>query len=533
MSATLAALIAWSSRWTYVMFGALVLAIILGTWAGAVAARKGRSMQGWFLIGFFIPIIGLIVASNLSLTPQTEARVEAFWTEGTTSAPKGQPPSFADLAEEFSPAVVNVSTAKVIKEGQAQSPFGDENSPFREFFGDEFFKRFFGERPQRPFKQNSLGSGFIINAEGYIVTNNHVVAEADEIVVTLKEGDEYPAEIVGRDEKTDLALIKIEPKNGLPVCRLGDSDKTRVGDWVLAVGNPFGLGHTVTAGIISAKGRELGAGPYDDFIQTDAAINPGNSGGPLFDTAGNVVGINNIIITRSGGSQGVGFAIPVNLVKAIITQLKEKGSVTRAWLGVLIQQITPDMQEALNHSTRAGALVADVVENGPAAKAGIKRGDIIIRFNGDKVESQSALPTMVAFLPVGTEVNVVVIRDGKEKTLKVTLEEMTDEAVAAGPGVEPEEMKEGLGLTVQGITPEIAEKMELDSTKGVLISGIEPASPAAEAGLRQGDVILEVDRKIVEDVSSLSKILEDTKDKKSVLFLVNRGGRTLFIAVKR
>ena len=485
------------------------------------------------LVAVSFLVIGLIVASNFSLTPDTEARTEALWTDGTIKAPAGQPGSFADLAEELSPAVVNISTATVVKEGEAQQPFSGEDSPFREFFGDEFFKRFFGDRPHRPFKKRSLGSGFIINSEGYIITNNHVVAEADEVVVILEEGDEYPAEVLGADEKTDIALIKIEPKNGLPACRLGDSDKARVGDWVLAIGNPFGLGHTVTAGIISAKGRELGAGAYDDFIQTDAAINMGNSGGPLFDTGGNVVGINSAIFSRSGGNVGIGFAIPINLAKAIVSQLEEKGSVTRAWLGVLIQQITPEIQESLELKAREGALVADVVTGGPADKAGIQRGDVIVRFNGQGVESQHELPTMVAYLPVGTEVNVVVLRDGKEKTFKVTLEEMTDEAVASGPAEEDEEMKEELGFTVQNLNPELAKQLNLDSADGALIASVEPGSPAAEAGLRRGDVILEVDRKKIEDVNVLSQVLEKANDKKSVLFLVNRGGRTIFIAVKR
>ena len=478
-------------------------------------------------------VIGLIVASNFSLTPDIEARSEALWTEGTGKAPAGQPGSFADLAEELSPAVVNISTATVLKEGENQHSFGDEESPFREFFGDEFFKRFFGDRPQRPFKKRSLGSGFIINSEGYIITNNHVVAEADEVVVILEEGDEYPAEVVGSDEKTDIALIKIEPKNGLPTCRLGDSDKSRVGDWVLAIGNPFGLGHTVTAGIISAKGRELGAGAYDDFIQTDAAINPGNSGGPLFDTAGNVVGINSAIYSRSGGNQGIGFAIPINLVKAIVSQLEEKGAVTRAWLGVLIQQITPEIQESLELTGREGALVADVVKGGPADKAGIQRGDVIVRFDGQQVESQHELPTMVAYLPVGTEVKVIVLREGKEKTFKVMLEEMTDEAVATGPAKKEEEMKGELGFTAQNLTPELADQLNLESANGVIIASIEPGSSAADAGLRRGDVILEVDRKKIGDLKVLSEVLEEAKDKKSVLFLVNRAGRTLFIAVKK
>jgi len=478
-------------------------------------------------------VIGLIVASNLSLTAPSQATTEALWTDGSGKAPAGRPGSFADLAEKFSPAVVNISTATVVKEGEAQHPFGGEDSPFRDFFGDEFFKRFFGDGPQRPFKKRSLGSGFIINSEGYIITNNHVVAEADEVVVILAEGDEYPAEVLGTDEKTDIALIRIKPKNGLPTCSLGDSDKTRVGDWVLAIGNPFGLGHTVTAGIISAKGRDIGAGAYDDFIQTDAAINPGNSGGPLFDTAGNVVGINSAIYSRSGGNQGIGFAIPINLVKAIVTQLEEKGTVTRAWLGVLIQQITPEIQGSLGLKDREGALVADVVKGGPAEKAGIARGDVIVRFNGQKVESQHELPTMVAFLPVNTKVKVVVLREGKEKTIEVVLEEMTDETAVAGIPGQDKETKEELGFTTQNLTPELVDQLKLDSAEGVLIASVEPGSPAADAGLRRGDVVLEVDRKKVEDVKALSRVLENAKDRESVLFLVSRGGRTIFIAVKK
>ena len=480
-------------------------------------------------------VIGLVVASQLSLTPSTEAKQGTLWEESKAKTSPGQPPSFADLAERLSPAVVNVSTATVIKgsDQAMQSPFGDEN-PFRDFFGDEFFKRFFrGPRGGKPFKKRSLGSGFIINGDGFIITNHHVVAEADEIVVILEGGDEYPAKVIGTDEKTDIALIKIEPKNGLPTCNLGDSDKARVGDWVLAIGNPFGLGHTVTAGIISAKGRELGMGAYDDFIQTDAAINPGNSGGPLFDTAGNVIGLNSVIYTRSGGNQGIGFAIPINLAKSIITQLNDSGSVTRAWLGVLIQQITPELQEGFDLQTREGALVADVVKDGPAHKAGIRRGDVIIRFNGREVESQHELPTMVAYLPVGNEVDVVVLRQGKEMTFSVTLEEMAEEGVMAKTGEPSEEVQGDLGITVQDITPEMAEKLNLKDTEGVIISDVESGSPAGEAGLRRGDVILEVGRKKVKDMASLSEIIEKDKDRKSLLFLVNRGGRTIFIAVSK
>ncbi len=313
------------------------------------------------LIAVSFLVIGIILASSLSLTPGTQAEEQSLWTEGDQGRKSGRPESFADLARELSPAVVNISTTTVVKGRQGGAGPG---SPF----DDEFFRRFFPS-PQRPQKRSSLGSGFIINKDGFIVTNNHVVDGADEIVVILKGGDEYPAKVIGKDTKTDLALIKIEPKNGLPVIRLGDSDQIQVGDWVLAIGNPFGLGHTVTAGIVSAKGRELGAGPYDDFIQTDAAINPGNSGGPLFDMAGNVIGINTAIITRSGGSQGVGFAIPVDLAKLIVSQLNESGRVTRVWLGVMIQQITPEIRDSLGLKSRRGALVADVVKGGPAEKA--------------------------------------------------------------------------------------------------------------------------------------------------------------------
>ncbi len=485
------------------------------------------------LVAVTFLVIGLVIASQLSFTPPTEAGQKSLWKDGSSESSTSRPGSFADLAEELSPAVVNISTATVVKERSSdlgrQNPFGDR-SPFRDFFGDEFFRRFF-DGPKQPRTQRSLGSGFIINEEGYIITNNHVVDGADEIVVILKGGDEYPAKVIGKDKKTDLALIKIEPKNGLPITKLGDSDKSRVGDWVLAIGNPFGLGHTVTAGIISAKGRELGAGPYDDFIQTDTAINPGSSGGPLFDMAGNVIGINSAIYTRSGGYQGVGFSIPINLAKNIITQLKGEGTVTRAWLGVLIQRITPELQESLDLKTRRGALVADVVENGPAAKVGIKRGDVVISFNSQDVDSQHELPTMVAYLPVGKEVEVVVIRGGKKKTFKVVLEQMEDEPVIAGKSLE--EHQEGLGLTVQDVTEQIAEQFNLKGTLGVLVSGVDPNGLAAEAGIRRGDVILEVNRSSVKDVKSMTEIFKRDKDKKSVLFLINRSGRTIFVALSK
>ena len=485
-------------------------------------AKSFRGITVALIAGSFL-MIGMIIASQFSLTPATEAKTPSFWTDGDAGDSSGSPGSFADLSQELSPAVVNISTTTVV--GNRQGSPGP-NRPF----GDEFPRRFF-PGPQRPQKKNSLGSGFIINEEGYIVTNNHVVDGADEIVVILKEGDEYPAKIIGKDSKTDIALIKIEPKNGLPVIRLGNSEGTRVGDWVLAIGNPFGLGHTVTAGIVSAKGRELGAGPHDDFIQTDAAINPGNSGGPLLDMAGNVIGINTAIFSRNGGNQGVGFAIPVNLAKSIVAQLKESGRVTRAWLGVLIQHITPELQDSLELETRKGALVADVVKGGPASKSGLLRGDVIVRFNGDEVSSQSELPTMVAFLPVGQKVEVVVLRNGKEMTIEVTLEEMKEEDVVAEGS--SREVQDELGLTVQNLTPEIAEQLGLSNTGGVVVSDVDQNGAAAQSGIRRGDVILEVNRIKITDFETLNRVLEEGKDSKSNLFLVSRGGRTIFVAVSK
>lgn len=486
------------------------------------------------LVAVVFLVMGLILASQLSLTPSTQAGRSDFWTDGTTRPSGDRPGSFADMAAQQGPAVVNISTAKIIKSNgsQMQGPSG-QNNPFRDFFGDEFFKRFFQGPKGQQFKKRALGSGFVITKDGYIITNDHVVDGADEIVVILAEGDEYPAKIIGKDKKTDIALIKIEPKKDLAICRLGNSDAMRVGDWVVAIGNPFGLGHTVTAGIISAKGRELGAGPYDDFIQTDAAINPGNSGGPLFDTAGNVIGINSAIYTRSGGNQGIGFAIPINLAKSIVSQLKDNGQVTRAWLGVLIQHISPEIQKGLDLKSRKGALVADVVKNGPADKAGIERGDVIVRFDGQAVESQHELPTMVAYLPVGRKVEVIALRQGKKMTFNVKLEEMKPEGKNIVTGKSDESIQTDLGLTVQNVTSDIAGELGLKETKGVVITAVESGSMAQDAGLRRGDVILEFNRKQVENVEALNSLIAKAKDKNSALFLINRAGRTIFIALKK
>lgn len=329
------------------------------------------------------------------------------------------PLSFASLAKELNPAVVNINTTQLI-EG-----FGGFPSPFRE--GDpfeEFFKRFFGDIFPPEYKQRSLGSGFIISRDGYIVTNNHVVENAQEIKITLMDGKRFDGKIIGRDSKTDLALIKINPKEDLPAAKFGDSEKLEVGDWVMAIGNPFGLGHTVTAGIVSAKGRIIGAGPYDDFIQTDASINPGNSGGPLFNLSGEVVGVNTAIL---GGAQGIGFATPINLAKEVISQLKEKGGVIRGWIGVSAQRLTPEIARSFNLKETNGALISEVAPQGPADRAGLMRGDIILEFDGKEVKQVEDLPRIVAATPVGKTVKVKVLRDGEIKTFSIAIERSPEE----------------------------------------------------------------------------------------------------------
>jgi len=450
----------------------------------------------------------------------------AFLAVTATAAPV--PESFAELAENLKPSVVNISTTTVTKGGKmfhdVPSPFGRKNDRFKDFFGDEFFDRFFGDRPPREFKSQSLGSGFILDKEGYIITNNHVVENADEITVRLSDEHEFAAEIVGTDPKTDLALIKINPEDDIlhPV-KLGESTEVRVGDWVMAIGNPFGYGHTVTAGIVSAKERVIGAGPYDNFLQTDAAINPGNSGGPLFDMNGRVVGINTAIVA---GGTGIGFAIPVNMAKEIVTQLKDKGKVTRGWLGVMIQEVTSDLARNFNLDEAAGALVSDVVEDGPADDAGIERGDIIIEFDGEKVGKMNQLPRLVAERMPGEKVKLVVLRKGDKETVTVKLGELKDDLLAGKARVE-----EDLGLTVQEITPELSKHLNLDVNEGLVVSGVDPGGAAAAAGMRRGDIIVEVNQEEVRDMDAYRDALKESKGKESVLYLVKRGQGTLYVAV--
>jgi serine protease Do len=475
------------------------------------------------IVGLFSLTTGLLVASSLP----TQSGLQA--SERPVSKPVPmvgeRPESFAQLVKSIKPAVVNISTTRVIKRRFPGMP-GHEFDPFREFFGDEFFRRFFGDIPQREMKRQSLGSGFIISKDGYILTNTHVIENATEIKVSLSDEKVYEAEVAGRDPKTDIALIKIKANGDLPTATLGDSDQLEVGDWVIAIGNPFGLDQTVTAGIVSAKGRMVGAGPYDSFIQTDASINPGNSGGPLFNTKGEVVGINTMIFSPSGGNIGIGFAIPINMAKELLPQLKEKGKVTRGWLGVMIQHVTPELAESFGLAKEKGALVGDVVKDSPAEAAGIKRGDIILKYNGKDVDRMNDLSRMVAATPVGKEVELLLLREGKEMALRVRIGEMKEEAEAL-----TEKGEKDLGMNVQEITPEIAKYFSLEDTPGVIVTNVEPDSAAADAGITKGDVIKEANRIPVKNLSDYREALKKMKGK-TALFLIKRGDSTLFVTIR-
>ena len=436
------------------------------------------------------------------------------------------PSSFADLADQLSPTVVNVKVTKVMQTGfQGPQMHG---SPFGDQYGD-FFNRFSEQMPQTPRTQPSqgAGSGVIISEDGYTLSNNHVVEGAKEVLVTLANKKEYPAEVVGLDPKTDLAVLKIKAQEDLPKAALGNSENLKVGDWVVAIGNPFGLNHTVTSGIVSAKGRVIGAGPYDDFIQTDASINPGNSGGPLFNMKGEVIGINTAIIPQG---QGIGFAIPVNTAKPLIPQLVEHGEITRGYLGVNIQTITTDLAKALEVEEQSGALVSDVSADSPAEKAGIERGDIIIDFDGHKIKGSRDLPAKVAATPVGEKVELTVLRDGKEKQLTVSVGELADDNSLLGKADGASKGKWGLQL--HDLDEKMAEQLRVDAQEGVAIVGVEPGSAAAEAGLRKGDVIVEVNRQAVDSVGEVKKQIRDAEDKDKLLLLVQRDKGKIYVPLE-
>jgi len=454
---------------------------------------------------------------------------------------RGAPDSFADLAEALSPAVVNISTTQSVEGGglgqfEFQLPPG---SPFEEFF-KEFFERNRPDRPNRPRRLTSLGSGFVVDPSGLVVTNMHVIAEADEIRVTLTDGTELPATVLGKDPKTDLALLKVEPPKPLPAAKWGDSDSIRVGDWALAIGNPFGLGGTVTAGIISARGRDINSGPYDDFIQTDASINRGNSGGPLFNLNGEVIGINTAIFSPTGGSIGIGFAIPSRIARNVIDQLREYGRTRRGWLGVRIQTVTEEIAESLGLSSSKGALVAGVSDDGPAQAGGIQQGDVILKFDNKPVDEMRELPRIVAETQIGRTVNVVLWRKNKEVEAKVTIGELelAEEQLAAKDPQLPQSATgkaETLGMTLHALTPDLRRKFELrEEAAGVVVTEVNTDSAAAEKGIRAGDLIVEVAQEVVElpqDVIEKVNRVKQSK-RKSVLLLLERGGDLRFVAVR-
>ena len=442
------------------------------------------------------------------------------------------PGSFADLAERLSPAVVNISTSQTVERPEMPNlPDG----PFEDLFRD-FFER---GQPRGPREVQSLGSGFVISADGYVVTNNHVIREADAVTVNFIDGSSLEAEIVGTDPKTDLALLKIEPEEPLPFVKFGDSDAARVGDWVLAIGNPFGLGGSVSAGIISARNRNINAGPYDDFIQTDAAINRGNSGGPLFDLAGNVIGVNTAIISPTGGSIGIGFAVPAALAKPVVDQLRQFGETRRGWLGVRIQQVTGELADALELDEPKGALVASLTPGGPAEDAGLEPGDVILSFDGRPVPEMRDLPRMVAETPVGKAVRVVVARDGKTQTLRVTLGRLEDQQLASAPGGEdggsppadPTEIA-GLGMTLAALDETTRARFGLaEDVQGVVVTEVETDGPAAEKGIEMGDVVVEVAQEPVTDPAEVAARVEEARGRgrSSILVLVQSGADLRFV----
>ncbi|MBI3708792.1 MAG: DegQ family serine endoprotease [Proteobacteria bacterium] len=496
-----------------------------------------------------VPALGIVLlASPATIPPEALA-------QGRSTVPSA---GFADLAERLLPAVVNISTAQVAQRPAQPAP-GERSergerrrgpeipqfppgSPFEDFFRDFFDRQ---NRPDAPPRRTqSLGSGFVIDPSGLVVTNNHVIADADEIKVILQDNTQLNAKVVGKDTKTDLALLKVDPPKPLVALKWGNSDVSRVGDWVLAIGNPFGLGGTVTAGIISARARDINAGPYDDFLQTDASINRGNSGGPMFNLAGEVIGINTAIFSPSGGSVGIGFAVPSALAHPVIDQLKEFGRTRRGWLGVNIQSVTDEIAESLGLDKARGALVARVTEKGPAEQGKIQQGDVVLKFDGKEVNEMRRLPRLVAETPVDRSVKVVVWRKGREITLDVKVGELEENeqqagATQRGGRADPntsggQTPVEALGMTLSPLTPELRERFEVpERTRGVIVTKVDDGSNAAERGMRPGDVIVEVAQ---EEVTTPGQVVAKVKDaksggRKSVLVMVERKGEQRFVGL--
>jgi len=478
-----------------------------------------------FGVLIFSIILGLIFAYSFNYFEISKKFSFPAPTPKTT-IPATPVSSFADLVEKVSPAVVNISTTRMIK---AEDFFGDLGSPFEEFFGKDLWEKFFGRKYPPKQKQRSLGSGFIVSSEGYILTNAHVVKGAEEIKIRLANGKTYAAEIIGQDEKTDLALLKAKTWFDFPQpVKLGDSNKLRVGDWVIAIGNPFGLDHTVTVGIVSAKGRVIGAGPYDDFIQTDASINPGNSGGPLFNLEGEVIGINNLIYTTSGGNIGIGFAVPINMAKEVMDQLKNQGKVTRGWIGVSIQELTPELAETFGVTNINGVLITDVIPNSPAYQAGLKPGDIITKFNGKQVAKMQDLSRLVSMTPIGKSAKIEIIREKEKKTFSIIVKEKEETKKLVAETGEPD-----FGLQVEEVSPELAQRFGFSpGESGVIVTEVEPGGVADQAGLKVGDIIKEIDKKVINSINDFKEACQSASAKKGVLIFLTRKEGSLFLVLK-
>jgi serine protease Do len=457
------------------------------------------------------------------------------------SAARG-PGEISDVADQVVDAVVNISATTTEQVRSLKAPGDSQNTPFDDLFDDFFNRKRQGQgdvppQPPRMRKSNSLGSGFVIDPSGVVVTNNHVVGEATDIEVIFTDGSKLKAEVVGKDAKIDLAVLRVKPDKPLKAVKFGDSEKMRIGQWVMAVGNPFGLGGSVTAGIISARHRNIDSGSYDDYLQTDAAINRGNSGGPLFNLDGEVIGINTAILSPTGGSIGIGFAIPSNLARPVLDQLAQFGEVRRGWLGVQIQNVDESIAETLGLGKARGALVAGVDDRGPAKPAGIKKGDVIVKFNGDEVKESRNLPRMVAATPVGKLVEVVVIRDGKETPVNVTLGRLQDDKVAAltPPQNDTTALKNALGLDLSPLTDDLRRRYNIkDGIKGAVITGVDPNSTAADKRLQPGDVIVEIGQQPVSSPSDVAKLLDNLKKdgkKSALLYVANAQGDMRYVAL--
>ena len=490
----------------------------------------------FLVIGF---AAGAWLAPGIGLS-RTAAAVQKETPKTTETQNTAQPQQMMDdisrlfeqSALRVSPSVVAITAEQVV---QAQSPFGMPDEAFKDFFGEDFFKRFFGQTPQEQKRTvRSLGSGVIVSSDGYVLTNNHVVANADKLFVVIGDKQNFSAKVVGTDPQTDVAVVRIDAKD-LPVAALGNSDAVNVGQWVIAIGNPFQLMHTVTAGIISAKGRSsVGLADYEDFFQTDASINPGNSGGALADLSGNVIGINTAIASPSGGNIGIGFAIPINMAKQVMESLISKGKVVRGYIGVLPQDINENLAKALNLKSTAGVLVGDVTPKGPADQAGIKRGDVILSFDGKKVENATQLRLMIADTAPKTSVKVSLLRQGKTMDVTITLAEKPKTPQEKAQEQEPPQgqTSEKLGLSLQELTPDIAGQLGYEKEKGALVADVAPGSPAEDAGLERGDLIKEVNRVPVQSVKDFEKAIKSYKGGDLVALLVRRGSATLFAGIK-